>query len=191
MAKLDPRPAHAYLVRTMSKLPILVAPDSRLKTKAKPVAQVDDRIRRLTDDMLETMYAAPGIGLAAPQIGVLERIVVIDVAGKDEPRAPLRLINPEITWASEELQTAEEGCLSLPEQWSEVVRPAEVKVRYLDETGAKQERHASGILAVCYRKNLEWPAKIQYFYLIKNQNSHVQWFVVSHFYLQGILDCRL
>jgi len=155
MAKLDPRPAHAYLVRTMSKLPILIAPDSRLKTKAKPVAQVDDRIRKLTDDMLETMYAAPGIGLAAPQIGLLERIVVIDVAGKNEPPAPLRLINPEITWTSEDLQTAEEGCLSLPDQWAEVVRPAEVKFRYLDETGAKQERHATGVLATCVQHEID------------------------------------
>jgi len=112
MAKLDPRSAHAYLDRTMAKLPILIAPDPRLKTKAKPVTAVDDRIRKLTDDMLETMYAAPGIGLAAPQIGLLERIIVIDVAGKDEPPAPLRLINPEITWTSEDLQTAEEGCLA-------------------------------------------------------------------------------
>lgn len=155
MAKLDRPSAHAYVVRTMAKLPILVAPDSRLKTKAKPVAQVDDRIRRLTEDMLETMYDAPGIGLAAPQIGILERIVVIDVAGKDEPRAPMRLINPEITWVSEDLQTAEEGCLSLPEQWAEVVRPAEVKVRYLDETGARREKHATGLLAVCLQHEID------------------------------------
>jgi peptide deformylase len=155
MAKLDPCPPHAYLDRAMAKLPILIAPDSRLKTKAKPVAAVDDRVRQLADDMLETMYAAPGIGLAAPQIGVLERIIVIDVAGKDEPPAPLRLINPEITWASEDLQTAEEGCLSLPEQWAEVVRPAEVKVRYLDETGAPQEMQATGLLATCVQHEID------------------------------------
>ena len=139
----------------MAKLPILIAPDPRLKTKAKPVTAVDDRIRKLTDDMLETMYAAPGIGLAAPQIGLLERIIVIDVAGKDEPPAPLRLINPEITWASEDLQTAEEGCLSLPEQWAEVVRPAEVKIRYQDETGAQRETHATGILATCVQHEID------------------------------------
>jgi peptide deformylase len=155
MPTLDPRRPHAYLDRTMAKLPILIVPDPRLKTKAKPVAAVDDRVRKLTDDMLETMYAAPGIGLAAPQIGILERIIVIDVAGKGEPPAPLRLINPEITWASEDMQTAEEGCLSLPEQWAEVVRPAEVKVRYLDETGAQRETHATGILATCVQHEID------------------------------------
>ena len=111
----------------MSILPILIHPDPRLKKVAEPVTDVNDRLRKLADDMLETMYDAPGIGLAAPQIGVMERIIVMDCVKEEgeEPR-PLVLINPEITWASEDLSTYEEGCLSIPEQYAEVDRPAEV-----------------------------------------------------------------
>ena len=117
----------------MAKRQIIIAPDPVLRKKAAPVAAVDDRIRSLMDDMLETMYDAPGIGLAAPQIGVLERVVVVDVSAKDEERQPLRLANPEVVWTSEERVSYEEGCLSLPEHYAEVSRPAEAKIRYLDE----------------------------------------------------------
>ena len=139
----------------MAILEILVAPDPRLKTRAKPVAVVDDRIRRLMDDMLETMYAAPGIGLAAPQVGEAVRVVVVDVAQKDGVRAPLRMVNPEIVWASEDRIPYEEGCLSLPEHYADVTRPRQVRVRYLDETGAARELEAEGLLAVCVQHELD------------------------------------
>ena len=113
----------------MSILPIITAPDPRLKLKAKPVAAVDDAIRRLMDDMLETMYLAPGIGLAAPQVGVAKRVLVLDVAGEGEEPAPLKIANPEILWRSEDLATYSEGCLSLPEHYADVTRPAEIKLR--------------------------------------------------------------
>jgi peptide deformylase len=139
----------------MAILDILVAPDPRLKTRAKPVAVVDDQIRRLLDDMLETMYAAPGIGLAAPQVGEAVRVVVVDVAQKDGVRAPLRMVNPEIVWASEDRIPYEEGCLSLPEHYADVTRPRQVRVRYLDETGAARELEAEGLLAVCVQHELD------------------------------------
>ena len=99
----------------MALLPIITAPDPRLKAIAKPVERVDDSVRRLMDDMLETMYAAPGIGLAAPQVGVLKRVLVVDITKEGEPRAPVRMANPEIIWVSEEDAVFEEGCLSVPE----------------------------------------------------------------------------
>jgi peptide deformylase len=139
----------------MAILEILVAPDPRLKTRAMPVAVVDDRIRRLLDDMLETMYAAPGIGLAAPQVGEALRVVVVDIAQKDGVRAPLRMVNPEIIWASEDEVPYEEGCLSLPEHYADVTRPRQVRVRYLDETGATHELEAEGLLAVCVQHELD------------------------------------
>jgi peptide deformylase len=139
----------------MAILDILVAPDPRLKTRAKPVAVVDDQIRRLLDDMLETMYAAPGIGLAAPQVGEALRVVVVDIAQKDGVRAPLRMVNPEIIWASEDQVPYEEGCLSLPEHYADVTRPRQVRVRYLDETGATHELEAEGLLAVCVQHELD------------------------------------
>ena len=139
----------------MAILEILVAPDPRLKTRAMPVAVVDDRIRRLLDDMLETMYAAPGIGLAAPQVGEALRGVVVDIAQKDGVRAPLRMVNPEIIWASEDQVPYEEGCLSLPEHYADVTRPRQVRVRYLDETGAAHELEAEGLLAVCVQHELD------------------------------------
>ena len=139
----------------MAILEILVAPDPRLKTRAMPVTVVDDRIRRLLDDMLETMYAAPGIGLAAPQVGEALRVVVVDIAQKDGVRAPLRMVNPEIIWASEDQVPYEEGCLSLPEHYADVTRPRQVRVRYLDETGATHELEAEGLLAVCVQHELD------------------------------------
>ena len=107
------------------------------------------------DDMLDTMYAAPGIGLAAPQVGVTKRIIVADVCKEENKREPWRLINPEIIWASEEMFTYEEGCLSLPEQYSDVVRSKEVRIRYLDKEGMDREIEAEGLLAVCLQHEID------------------------------------
>lgn len=139
----------------MAILEILVAPHPLLKQKAKPVAAVDDRVRKLLDDMVETMYDAKGIGLAAPQVGVLERIVVIDVHEKDEPRNPIRLVNPEIIWESPERSVYEEGCLSVPEQYADVTRPKAVRLRYADENGEIREIDADGVLATCVQHELD------------------------------------
>jgi peptide deformylase len=139
----------------MAILPIIVAPDPRLKIKAKAVKKVDDRIRRLLSDMVETMHAAPGIGLAAPQIGQPLRMLVVDVAQQGEEAKPMKIINPEIVWASDEIQPWEEGCLSLPDHYAEVERPKEVKVRYLDEQNEIREVHAKGLLAVCIQHEMD------------------------------------
>jgi peptide deformylase len=139
----------------MSLLPILTAPDPRLKLKAKPVERVDEGVRRLMDDMLETMYAAPGIGLAAPQVGVAKRVIVIDLAKDGEPRAPLRLANPEILWVSEEDAVFEEGCLSVPEHYAEVARPAAARIRYLDYENEIREIEAAGLLATCLQHEID------------------------------------
>ena len=134
---------------------ILIAPHPLLKLVARPVERIDEEVRRLMDDMLETMYRAPGIGLAAPQIGVSLRVVVVDLAKKDEPPSPMRLVNPEITWRSEEQVVMEEGCLSLPEQFAEVTRPAAVRVRYRDEGGEEREIAADGLLARCLQHEVD------------------------------------
>lgn len=139
----------------MAILPIITAPDPRLKLVSKPVAEVTDATRKLMDDMLETMYAAPGIGLAAIQVGVPERILVIDLAGEGEAPNPQHFVNPEIVWASEELAVYNEGCLSVPEQYAEVARPAECKVKYLDYNGDAQEVHATGLLATCLQHEMD------------------------------------
>jgi peptide deformylase len=131
----------------MALLQVLVAPDPRLKIKAKPVTQVDSTVRRLMDDMLETMYVAPGIGLAAPQVGEGLRVIVVDVARDDEEKQPLRMANPEILWRSDELATYNEGCLSLPEHYADVTRPASIRVRYLDHENEIREMTAEGLLA--------------------------------------------
>ena len=139
----------------MAILPILTAPDPRLKKKSKPVETVDDDVRRLMDEMLETMYAAPGIGLAAPQVGVGKRVLVLDVAREGEPKNPMKLVNPEIVWVSDDDNTYEEGCLSVPEHYAEVARPRAVKVRYLDETGAERLVEAEGLLATCLQHEID------------------------------------
>jgi len=139
----------------MAVLPIITAPDPRLKLKAKSVAKVDGETRRLMDDMLETMYLAPGIGLAAPQVGVLKRILVVDVAGEDEKPAPLKIANPEILWRSEELATYNEGCLSLPEHYADVMRPAAIKLRYLDYQNEIRELEAKGLLATVIQHEMD------------------------------------
>ena len=139
----------------MSKLAILIAPDPLLKKKAKPVAAVDSRVRRLLSDMLETMYADRGIGLAAPQVGILERLVVIDIADEDAEPRPLSLVNPEIVWRSEETMICNEGCLSLPDYYADITRAAEVRVRYLDEKGKAREITGDGMLSVCLQHEID------------------------------------
>ncbi|MBM3618790.1 MAG: peptide deformylase, partial [Alphaproteobacteria bacterium] len=132
-------------------------PEAVLKQVAKPVEKVDDEIRTLLDDMLDTMYNAHGIGLAANQVGVLKRVIVVDVAEREghERGQPMKFVNPEIISASPEMSVYQEGCLSLPQQYSDVERPAEVTVRYLDENGKQQELHATGILATCIQHEID------------------------------------
>jgi peptide deformylase len=139
----------------MALLPIITAPDPRLKIKARPVPTVDAKVRRLMDDMLETMYQAIGIGLAAPQVGNSSRVIVVDVAREGEKPNPLRLANPEILWCSEELATFSEGCLSLPEHYADVSRPAEIRLRFLDHENEVREMHAAGLLATCLQHEIE------------------------------------
>ena len=136
-------------------LPILLVPDAKLRMKCRAVAPGDaDTVRALAARMLATMYQAPGIGLAAPQVGTLLRLAVVDLQ-KDDLRAPLVLVNPEIIAESREVVTREEGCLSLPGQYAEVTRPAQVKLRYLDLAGAKREIEAEGLLATCLQHELD------------------------------------
>ncbi|MCH8182110.1 MAG: peptide deformylase [Proteobacteria bacterium] len=139
----------------MARLSIIVAPDPRLKIISKPVETVDDRVRALMDDMLETMYMAPGVGLSAVQAGVPERIIVIDVAKDPDPPAPVRLVNPEIIWQADEIALAEEGCLSLPEYYADVERPAAVEVRYLDENGETRTIKAEGLLSTVLQHEMD------------------------------------
>jgi peptide deformylase len=126
-----------------------------LKQVSKPVERVDDALRALMDDMLETMYAAPGIGLAAIQVGEAKRVIVMDIAKGEEPRAPRYFVNPEILWASEETQPYEEGCLSVPEIYDEVERPAKVRLRYVDYNGRAVEEDAEGLFAVCIQHEMD------------------------------------
>lgn len=139
----------------MAILPIVVAPDPRLKMKAKTVDAVDDEVRRLMDDMVETMYQANGIGLAAPQVGVAKRVIVVDVSKEDEAPNPVRMANPEVIWASDDTVTYEEGCLSLPEHYSEVERPTAVRVRFLDHQNEIREIEADGLLATCVQHEID------------------------------------
>ena len=140
----------------MPLLPIVTLPDEKtLREVSKPVATVDSHVKKLWDDMLETMYRAPGIGLAAIQVGVAQRLLVIDLAKDGEPRAPLFVANPEITWASEAQSDYEEGCLSIPEYYEMVTRPAEIKVRYLNRQGEANEIHATGLMATCLQHEID------------------------------------
>jgi peptide deformylase len=139
----------------MAILPIIIAPDPRLKQISAPVARVDDEIRRLMDDMLETMYLAPGVGLAAPQVGVLKRVIVVDVSKDEDDRQPVRMANPELVWVSDDDANAEEGCLSLPEYFGDVVRPASIRVRYLDHENEMRETAADGLLAACIQHEMD------------------------------------
>ena len=138
------------------KRPILIHPDPRLKKMCATLPDVDDRIRKLADDMLETMYDAPGIGLAAPQIGVLDRIIVMDcVKDEDEAPNPMVLINPEIIAASDETNVYEEGCLSIPDQFAEVKRPKQVQVRWMDLNGGEQTQEFDELWATCVQHEID------------------------------------
>jgi peptide deformylase len=139
----------------MSIRPILTAPDPRLKAVAKDVEKVDAATRALIDDMLETMYDADGIGVAAIQIGVAERVIVMDLDQKEGKRKPRAFVNPKILWASDESATFEEGCLSVPEIWDEVERPAKIRVEYLDRDGKAQTLEADGLLADCLQHEMD------------------------------------
>ena len=134
---------------------ILIIPEKKLRLKSEPIKAFDKPLRALVDDMFETMYEAPGIGLAAIQIGEPVRVITIDVAGKDEPKAPQLFINPEIVWSSEETSTYEEGCLSIPEYYEEVERPAKVRVTYFDADGKAHEVEADGLLATCLQHEID------------------------------------
>jgi peptide deformylase len=139
---------------TITPLEILEAPDRRLSTVCAPVERIDAELLRLLEAMLETMYAAPGIGLAAPQVGVLKRAFVLDL-GEEGQRAPRFVINPELVWRSESTTVAEEGCLSLPKQFGEVARADQVRVRHLDRQGETQEIEAEGLLARCLQHEID------------------------------------
>ena len=142
-------------IAAMAVRDILILPDKRLRLTSKPVAKVDAGIRMLVDDMLDTMYDAPGIGLAAIQVGEPRRIVTIDLAKKDEAKEPQVFINPEIVTASDDKKVHEEGCLSIPEYYEEVERPAAVTVKYLDLDGKKHEVEATGLLATCLQHEID------------------------------------
>ena len=139
----------------MAILPILIAPDRRLKKVSAAVTAVDDNIRRLMDDMLETMYAAPGIGLAAPQVGRLQRVIVADVARHDEEPQPVRMANPKIVGMSDDMLAYEEGCLSLPEHYAEIERPDHVRISYIDHSNHRREEDFHGILATCLQHEID------------------------------------
>jgi peptide deformylase len=144
----------AYIAR-MALRDILILPDKRLRLVSKPVKKVDRDIKQLIEDMFETMYEAPGIGLAAIQVGVPWRVITMDLAKKEQPKDPRVFINPEILWQSEEKATYEEGCLSIPEFYEEVERPAQVRVKYLDLEGKEQVLEANGLLATCLQHEID------------------------------------
>lgn len=139
----------------MSIKPLIILPDPVLRKISTPIERVDANLQKLADDMLETMYQAPGIGLAAIQVGEPLRLLVIDVAGKDEPKAPQVFINPEILRKSDEPNVYEEGCLSIPDYYAEVERPKRIRVSYLDRDGKKQECEADGLLATCLQHEID------------------------------------
>lgn len=139
----------------MTIKPLIILPDPILRQVSKPVERVDDDLRKFAQDMLETMYDAPGIGLAAIQVGEPIRLLVIDLAKEDEPKAPHIFINPEIVERSDDVSTYEEGCLSIPDYYAEVQRPASVKVKYIDEQGTPKEIDAEGLLATCLQHEID------------------------------------
>jgi len=149
-----------YYLGIMSLRPLVIIPDSRLRLPSDPVVRVDAKVRALVEDMFETMYDAPGIGLAAIQVGVPERIVTIDLGSRDEEneegeKRPIALINPEIVSFSQDLSVYNEGCLSIPEYYADVERPAAVRVRYMDLNGEIQEIDADGLLATCVQHEID------------------------------------
>ena len=139
----------------MALLPIIIAPDPRLRMRTVPVDQVDESARVFMENMLETMYAANGIGLAAPQVGDDRSVIVLDCARKGEAPAPIKMANPEIIEVSAEQKPHEEGCLSLPEHYAEVVRPKSIRMRYLDDTNIIRELNAEGMLATCIQHEID------------------------------------
>ncbi|EJF91139.1 peptide deformylase [Bartonella tamiae] len=139
----------------MSIKPIVLLPDPVLRTLSKPVERVDQELQKLADDMLETMYEAPGIGLAAIQIGEPLRLLVIDVAKKDDPKNPQIFINPEVIWTSDERNVYEEGCLSIPDYYAEVERPKKIGVRYLNREGTQCTCEADDLLATCLQHEID------------------------------------
>jgi peptide deformylase len=139
----------------MAIRPILTIPDPRLRAVADPVTEFDDALKDIVEDMFATMYAAPGIGLAGPQIGIMRRIVVIDVAKDEDEPEQIAMINPEILWRSEETRISEEGCLSIPEYYEEVERPAGIRLRYFTTEGEEVEREAEEVLATCMQHEVD------------------------------------
>jgi peptide deformylase len=139
----------------MAVRPIITLPDPVLRMKAAPVERMDEELRRLIEDMFATMYDAPGIGLAAPQIGVSRRVIVMDPAKEDEPKTPLVMLNPEILERSEEMRTHEEGCLSIPEFTAEIERPARTRVAYIDPEGKRQEAELEGIWSTLVQHEID------------------------------------
>jgi peptide deformylase len=161
VAYIDPALFTSYIAppdtfgKTMAVREIITLPDKRLRLKSEPVKHVDAGIRKLVEDMFETMYKAPGIGLAAIQIGVAKRVVTMDLSKKEDNREPQVFINPEIVWTSDEKAKYEEGCLSIPDYYEEVERPAAVKVKYLDRDGKAREIEAKGLLATCLQHEVD------------------------------------
>ncbi|MGB8869658.1 MAG: peptide deformylase [Rhodomicrobium sp.] len=171
----------------MPKLPIIKLPDPILREKSLPVETVDAEVRAFLNNMLETMYAAPGIGLAAVQVGVLRRMLVVDIArGEDEPKKPMMLINPEIVSTSDTPRVHEEGCLSIPEMYAEVERPASVRVRYVDIEGKQREEdfedllatvvqheidHLNGLLFIDYLSRLKRDLLVKKFYKAQKEKA--------------------
>lgn len=139
----------------MSIRPLVILPDSKLRLVSEPIKDITDEIRRLAEDMLDTMYDAPGVGLAAIQVGMPVRMVTMDVSKSDDERQPLVLINPEITWSSQEKRTYEEGCLSIPEYYEEVERPDRVRFRYTTLAGETIEHDAEGLMATCVQHEID------------------------------------
>ena len=139
----------------MSKRPIIIEPDPILRKKSQSFEKVDKEVQRLMDDMLETMYSAPGIGLAAVQVGILKRAIVIDISKQDEEKKPIFLINPEIIYKSEKTSVYEEGCLSLPGHFAEIERPTECHIRYIDYFGKTKELKADGLLSTCLQHEVD------------------------------------
>lgn len=139
----------------MSTRPLVILPAPQLRLTSAPIARVDDGVRKLAQDMLETMYAAPGIGLAAVQVGEMNRLITIDVSHDEDAKEPRVFVNPEILWKSEELSVYEEGCLSIPEYYEEVERPARIRVRYTNLAGEPEELEADGLLATCLQHEID------------------------------------
>jgi peptide deformylase len=154
LPRIDRVPATAYIA-AMALRDILILPDKRLRQVSDPVKKIDAGIRKLIEDMFETMYDAPGIGLAAIQIGAPKRIITMDLAKKEEPKKPQVFINPEILWTSQDKAIYEEGCLSIPEYYGDVERPAQVKVKYLDHEGKPREVEANGLLGTCLQHEID------------------------------------